>query len=142
MLRKAPHGGVPFEFGCAMTTGLQCAWGHDVTESQRFCPTCGGYLAAANGEQLTLPGSSSQRGREDESVDRDRGQLPLLARYERNADLPLMVLSLAVIPLVAVEYLADLRPRAEEGLELTYTLIWLAFLADYVIRLLLTPRGE
>ena len=69
-------------------------------------------------------------------------RVPLLERYEQNADLPLMVLSLAVIPLVAVEYLADLRPRAEEGLELTYAVIWLAFVADYVISLVLSPRGR
>jgi voltage-gated potassium channel len=67
-------------------------------------------------------------------------RLTLLNRYERNADLPLMVLSLAVIPLVAVEYLVDLAPRAEEGLEITYAVVWLAFVADYLIKLVLSDN--
>jgi voltage-gated potassium channel len=50
-----------------------------------------------------------------------------------------MVLALCVLPLIAVEHFAELRPRALEGLEATYALIWVVFLADYVIRLLLAP---
>jgi hypothetical protein len=61
-----------------------------------------------------------------------------LEKYRQHADLPLLVLSIAVIPLVAVEYLTDPGPRAEEGLEITYTVIWFAFVADYLIELLLS----
>lgn len=66
-------------------------------------------------------------------------QARLLDRYQRDTDLPLMVLAISVIPLVLVEFLVDVEPRAERGLELTYNLIWLAFLADYMIRLVLAP---
>jgi len=61
---------------------------------------------------------------------------PALKKYEENTDLPLMVLAVAVIPLVIVE-IAGLEPKAEQGVEITYALIWVAFLADYVIRLFL-----
>jgi len=60
-----------------------------------------------------------------------------LERYRQDTDLPLMVLSLCVIPLIAVEILGDLKPRAESGLQITYAMIWVAFLLDYVIRLAL-----
>ncbi len=62
-----------------------------------------------------------------------------LERYHRDTDLPLMALALCVIPLVLVEIFVDVEPRAEEGLEVTYALIWLAFAADYAIRFALAP---
>ena len=79
---------------------------------------------------------SGENDIESAAVERDTP----LERYQRHADLPFMVLSVAVIPLVIVEFFVDLRPRAERGVEITYTLIWAAFVADYVIKLLLSPN--
>jgi voltage-gated potassium channel len=67
----------------------------------------------------------------------DAGTPPALRRYQENTDLPLMVLAVSVIPLVGVEF-AGLGHKAEQGVEIIYGLIWAAFLADYVIRLILT----
>jgi voltage-gated potassium channel len=75
--------------------------------------------------------------RNDADVDSENNTTPALKRYEENTDLPLMVLAVAVIPLVVVE-LAGLEPKAQQGVEISYALIWVAFLADYVVRLFLS----
>lgn len=67
----------------------------------------------------------------------DANSTPALKSYEENTDLPLMVLAVAVIPLVAVE-IAGLKRKAEQGVDVIYELIWVVFLADYVIRMVLS----
>jgi voltage-gated potassium channel len=60
-----------------------------------------------------------------------------LEMYEQNTELPMMVLAVSVIPLLLVEWFADLNAKADQSLYVTYWVIWVAFLLDYLVRLLL-----
>lgn len=63
-----------------------------------------------------------------------------LNRYEKLSDLPLLVLSLCVIPLLAVEAFAGVEHAAEQTLNLTYAVIWGVFVADYLMRFALADE--
>jgi voltage-gated potassium channel len=62
-----------------------------------------------------------------------------LERFERMTAVPMLVLSLAVIPLLVIPLVMDLAPRWEAGFFAADWLIWAAFAAEYLIRLFLAP---
>lgn len=64
------------------------------------------------------------------------------ARYERWAErveIPMLVLSVLLIPVVMMPVMEDLSPEAERALEQLGVVIWLAFVAEYVTLLALSP---
>ncbi len=64
----------------------------------------------------------------------------LLDRIERGTELPLMILSFALIPLLAAPLLWELRP-ASQALALSCSLtIWAGFAAELLVRLAIAPR--
>lgn len=64
----------------------------------------------------------------------------LLARLERRTDRPLTALALVLIPLLLAPYLFDLSPEAEDWLLRLDYVIWGAFVADLVAKLIVAPR--
>ena len=69
----------------------------------------------------------------------DRREL-LLDRIERTTELPLMILSFAMIPLVAASFLWELRPAAENLVLALRIGAWAIFAADLVVRTAIAPR--
>jgi voltage-gated potassium channel len=68
------------------------------------------------------------------------GSADALERFERQTAWPMLVLSLAIIPLLLIPWLVDLSPSIETAfLALDWT-IWAAFAAEYLIRLYLAPQ--
>ncbi len=64
----------------------------------------------------------------------------LLDRIERTTELPMMVLSFAMVPLLAASLLWELRPISH-GIVLALRIaIWVAFAADLAVRTAIAPR--
>ena len=62
-----------------------------------------------------------------------------LHRFERQIELPMLVLSLAIIPLLLIPLLVDLSHPVEETFVALDWAIWAAFAIEYVVRLYLAP---
>ncbi len=65
----------------------------------------------------------------------DRQRLQLLSRIERWLELPMMVLGFAWLALLVIELVRGLSPL----LEAVGTVIWIVFIADFLLALLLAP---
>jgi len=63
-----------------------------------------------------------------------------LERFERQTAVPMLVLSLAIIPLLLIPLVANLSPGVESTFIALDWFIWAAFLIEYCIRLYLAPR--
>jgi voltage-gated potassium channel len=74
--------------------------------------------------------------RRAEPVTTDR-RAQLLARWREWTDLPLMMLTFAAIPLLLVEFIVDPTGTPKQAIESSYALIWVFFVADYLIELIL-----
>jgi voltage-gated potassium channel len=71
------------------------------------------------------------------------GSQEVLERFERQTAWPMLILSLAIIPLLVVPMVANLSPGTERAIWAIDWLIWAAFALEYGIRLYLAPRkGE
>jgi voltage-gated potassium channel len=81
---------------------------------------------------------NEQRSNEQEiSRDRiDEERQSLLERLDRWLETPLLILGLGWLVLLIVELTGNLSP----GLELLGTIIWIVFIVDFVIKLILAPR--
>jgi voltage-gated potassium channel len=63
-----------------------------------------------------------------------------LRRFEEQIELPMLVLSLAIIPLLVIPLVADLsRPVEDTFIALDWA-VWAAFLIEYLVRVYLAPR--
>lgn len=60
-----------------------------------------------------------------------------LERFERRTALPMLVLSLAIVPLLVVPLVFDLSLAAETALVAVDWMLWSAFAVEYVVRLVL-----
>lgn len=68
------------------------------------------------------------------------GSREALERFERQAAWPMLVLSLAIIPLLVIPLVADLSPATEDVFFALDWLIWAAFAVEYGVRLYLAPE--
>lgn len=62
-----------------------------------------------------------------------------LERFEVRTAWPMLVLSIAVVPLILLPWLLELSPAVERLLWASGWFVWAAFLAEYLIRLYLAP---
>jgi voltage-gated potassium channel len=63
-----------------------------------------------------------------------------LERFERQIAVPMLVLSLAIVPLIVIPLVADLsRPVRNTFIALDW-LVWAAFVVEYLVRLYLAPH--
>jgi voltage-gated potassium channel len=67
------------------------------------------------------------------------GSQAALDRFERQTAWPMLVLSLAIIPLLLVPSLVDLSPTVETSLFTIDWIIWALFAVEYGVRLYLAP---
>lgn len=67
------------------------------------------------------------------------GSQVALDRFERQTAWPMLVLSLAILPLLIIPLVADLSPAAGTTLFALDWIIWAAFALEYGIRLYLAP---
>jgi voltage-gated potassium channel len=67
------------------------------------------------------------------------GSQEALDRFERQTAWPMLVLSLAIIPLLVVPLVADLSPAVETAVFAVDWIIWALFAAEYGVRLFLAP---
>src|SRR4026207_1731213 len=66
-----------------------------------------------------------------------------LDSFERHTAWPMLVLSLAIIPLLVIPLAADLSPSSERTLFALDWFLWAAFALEYGIRLYLAPsKGQ
>jgi len=71
------------------------------------------------------------------------GSQEALDRFERQTAWPMLVLSLAILPLLIIPLVADLSPTAATTVFAIDWIIWAAFALEYGIRLYLAPaKGE
>jgi voltage-gated potassium channel len=63
-----------------------------------------------------------------------------LERFERNTAVPMLILSLAIIPLLLIPWLVDLSSTTETTFIALDWFIWAAFFIEYGVRLYLAPR--
>ena len=63
-----------------------------------------------------------------------------LERFERQTAVPVLVLSLAMIPLLAAPMFLDLTASQEAALHALDWFIWSLFVVEYVVRLVLAPE--
>lgn len=63
-----------------------------------------------------------------------------LERFERQTALPMLVLSLAILPLLVIPLVVDLSSSAETTFFALDWIVWAAFAAEYGIRLYLAPN--
>ena len=75
----------------------------------------------------------------DNQADNTRREL-LLDRIERVTELPLMILSFAMIPLLAASLLWELRPAAQTLVLALRVGAWAIFAADLAVRTAIAPR--
>lgn len=61
-------------------------------------------------------------------------------KVERATDMPMLVLSLALIPILAVPMLTDLSPEWDQALEVAGWLIWAAFALELTVKTYLAPN--
>src|SRR5437773_832786 len=62
-----------------------------------------------------------------------------LETFERETALPMLFLSLAVVPLLIVPLVVNLSHGAEQTFFALYWLVWAAFAVEYVVRLFMAP---
>jgi voltage-gated potassium channel len=67
------------------------------------------------------------------------GSAEALERFERQTAWPMLVLSLAIIPLLVIPLVAELSPGTERAFFALDWLLWAAFALEYGIRLYLSP---
>jgi voltage-gated potassium channel len=67
------------------------------------------------------------------------GSQDALDRFERQTAWPMLILSLAIIPLLVIPLVADLSPETETTLFAIDWFLWAGFAVEYVIRLYLAP---
>lgn len=84
-----------------------------------------------------MPGRHLTRDREA-SVERRRRALE---SFEGVMELPLLLLAVAMVPLLVVPLLVDLRLSVEDALVALEWLVWAAFAFEYLVRLVLTRPG-
>jgi voltage-gated potassium channel len=60
-------------------------------------------------------------------------------RFERRAEVPMLLLSLAFLPVIIVPAATDLSPGATAAFRVAAALIWLAFVVEFVVLLRLAP---
>lgn len=60
-------------------------------------------------------------------------------RFEARVELPMIVLALLLIPVVLMPFVEDLSPWSERALSWVAFVIWIAFSAEYLVRLALSP---
>jgi voltage-gated potassium channel len=60
-------------------------------------------------------------------------------RFKRSAEVPMLALSLAFVPVIVVPAVADLSERTEQALVVSAWLIWAAFVVEYLTLLYLAP---
>jgi voltage-gated potassium channel len=60
-------------------------------------------------------------------------------RFQRQAEIPMLVLSLAFVPIIVIPLIGDPSPAVRSGLEATAWFIWAAFVAEYLTLLYLAP---
>lgn len=63
-----------------------------------------------------------------------------LERFERQTGVPVLVLSLAMIPLLAAPLFLDLAASQEAALHALDWFIWALFVVEYLVRLVLAPQ--
>ena len=63
-----------------------------------------------------------------------------LERFERQTALPMLVLSVLIVPLLLAPLILDLSPGAETSILVIDWMIWAAFAVEYRVRLYLAPR--
>ncbi len=63
-----------------------------------------------------------------------------LDRFERQTAWPMLVLSLAILPLLIIPLVADLSPSASQTFWTLDWIIWAAFAVEYGVRLYLAPH--
>jgi voltage-gated potassium channel len=68
------------------------------------------------------------------------GSAEALERFERQSAWPMLVLSVAIIPLLVIPLTVDLSPPTESVFVSVDWLIWAAFAIEYGIRLYLAPN--
>lgn len=72
-----------------------------------------------------------------------RSSAEALERFERQTAWPMLVLSLAIIPLLVIPLVADLSPTVETTLFTLDWIIWALFAVEYGVRLYLAPaKGQ
>jgi voltage-gated potassium channel len=70
----------------------------------------------------------------------ERTKEDALERFEQATSLPMLILSLAIIPLLLVPLIVDFSSEVETTFVALDWLIWAAFAIEYGIRLYLAPR--
>jgi voltage-gated potassium channel len=68
------------------------------------------------------------------------GSSEVLERFERQSAWPMLVLSVAIIPLLVIPLAVDLSPTTESTFFAIDWLVWAAFAIEYGIRLYLAPN--
>ncbi|MGH2788899.1 MAG: potassium channel family protein [Actinomycetota bacterium] len=74
----------------------------------------------------------------DTETDQTRGDA--LERFERLAAWPMLILSIAILPLLIIPLVADLSPGTEATFIALDWIIWAVFAVEYGIRLYLAPQ--
>ncbi len=69
-----------------------------------------------------------------------RGSADALNRFERQTAWPMLVLSLAIIPLLVIPLVVELSPNTESVIFALDWIIWAAFAVEYGVRLYLAPE--
>jgi voltage-gated potassium channel len=67
------------------------------------------------------------------------GSADALERFERQTAWPMLILSLAIIPLLIVPIVADLSPAVETAFFAADWILWALFAVEYGVRLYLAP---
>lgn len=70
----------------------------------------------------------------------DNGRKRAFEAVERATDLPMLVLSLAIIPLLVVPYFANFSPSVDRAFFAVDWLIWAVFAMELVVKTYLAPR--
>jgi voltage-gated potassium channel len=60
-------------------------------------------------------------------------------RFEHRAEVPMLLLSLAFLPVIVIPAVADLSPAVTTGFAVAAGLIWLAFVVEFLVLLRLAP---
>jgi voltage-gated potassium channel len=95
----------------------------------------GSPVRVDHGRPDSIEGTQDLRDREDSAAALARERRELLAQVEAWLETPLLVLGFAWLVLLVVELIWGLAPL----LEAMGTAIWVAFVADFLLRLVLSP---
>jgi voltage-gated potassium channel len=85
---------------------------------------------------MTSPDNSSQT----EERTATNGRARALKRFEELTAVPMLILSLAIIPLIVVPLTVELSKSTERAIIAIDWIIWAVFAVEYVVRLFLSPR--